>query len=150
MFVVISHFFARAFYHVSAFFFSKKVIAQFIKNTMQRYNQHVNAICVFWGEFLPKFDLLTFTCVWLAVWRHYNGHSTKRVSHKINFVMFVTPLKGFKWKQKCWKVFFVVRFVFVIWVVCWETLYFADKRICPLWGLNSWPLVYETSALPLS
>jgi hypothetical protein len=54
VFVVISHFFARAFYHVSAFFFSKKVIAQFIKNTMQRYNQHVNAICVFLGEISPK------------------------------------------------------------------------------------------------
>jgi len=41
----------------------EKVIAQLIKKKriLQRYNQRVNAVRVF-GEFLPKFDLLTFTC----------------------------------------------------------------------------------------
>ena len=28
--------------------------------------------------------------------------------------------------------------------------FFSEKNVCLQWGLNSWPLVYKTNALPLS
>ena len=94
---------------------------------------------VLWADYNGKF-FLSFKCTVLSLFFDY------KIFHLCSYVNIL--------RSPCWRLLFLnhdfdARCAFKLFLNS-EILWLKWKKICPQWGSNSRPLVYETSALPLS